>query len=320
LPDENDWKLIIFGLDVEHELKEVIEGIRYIFKTELELTWEIKLLMESKQYNNNNKVEEIKLDDKELENEKNNLQEEIEELKKKLEIKENIYNNLLQRKIGNIEIIEFINEIEKYLKKNYENNFMVALLNYYNNPLPDNFKIKDVIIYNGLLDKFKNDNIKINIMNIKTKLNMGDGSGGGNYWNADKFSLETWTEDYVPNEEIDKFRKFERVEKFYAKDFYDDITPGDCYHSSSQYNDATYDYIELLDITYLYVSINNNYYDKNLKDDNSQEEDSQEEDSQEEDSQDESSNEENSQDESSNEENSQDESSNEEDSQEESSN
>jgi hypothetical protein len=261
LPDETDWKLVIFGLDVEHELKEVIEGIRYVFKIELELTWELKLLMESKQYNN--KVEDIKLDDKELENEKNNLQEEIEELEKKLEIKKNMYNNLLERKIGDIDISEFLNEIEKYLRKNNENNFMVALLNNYQYPVPDNFKIKDIIIYNGLLEKFKNDNIKINIMNIKTKLNMGDGSCGANYWNADKLSLSCWIEDYKPKNEIDQVHKFDNVNKFYAKDFYDDITPGDCFHSSSQYNDSTYDYIELLDITYLYISINNNYYDKN---------------------------------------------------------
>jgi len=275
LPEEDDWKLVIIGLDIEHELKKVINGERYVFKTEMEMSYDDKLLLESKSYTN--QIENIKMSDKELEKEKKNIEEKIKELEKELERNKNMYNFLLEGKIGKIDVSEFLEEIEIYLKKNNEDIFMVALLNYYRVPIPDNFKMKDAIIYNGLLDKFKNDDIKINIMNIKTKLRLNNGEPDST-WDSSDLSLCCWVEDYKPDNEIDQEYKFKNIDKFYPKKFFDELTPGDCFHSTSQYNDSTYDYIELSDVTYLYVTIKNNYYKKNNEDD-SNEDDSNEDDS-----------------------------------------
>jgi len=259
-PDEKEWKLVVFGLDVEHELKEVLEGTRYVLKTELEFDYSTKLLFESKTYNEKIDIAQIdNTEDKsktleELEFKMNTLQNKLDKLKL-------MYSNIENNIYDNYDYLnDFYQKIKKEIDRNIyiSNGFIVPLFNYYEYPELHKLKLVDMILYNGIFDNFKVKNIKI--FNVKSKINMGDGQYTNDIDNhfGSNISLNCIIEDYETQDQSEYCDKFADISIFYAGDYYHNKIPGKLNGCYNQYNDATYDNIELIDITYLYVVLRNN--------------------------------------------------------------
>jgi predicted 2-oxoglutarate/Fe(II)-dependent dioxygenase YbiX len=179
--DENDWKIVVFSLEIEHELKPVKSGQRIAFVCSFEYDREMKYILNSSVYN---KTVDLKLDNKIIDEQKESIIEKI----KKLENEILEYRKILElydvkndnQNSNNYILQELVDDILKQLKRNNNNGFIVALKDYYTKPIPSEFGMKDLIVYNTIINYFKEQNIEIRVMNFACKINKGDGSSPNN--------------------------------------------------------------------------------------------------------------------------------------------
>jgi predicted 2-oxoglutarate/Fe(II)-dependent dioxygenase YbiX len=263
--DENDWKLVVFGLEIEHELRPIILGERIVFVSKFEYNIEMKYIMNSLIYND---IIELKSDNKSLLNEKKIINSKIIKLQNEI----NKYKNIIQNYENNNYILqELVDEIIKKLKCNDNNIFIVALKDYYTKPIPTEFNIKDIKVYNTIINYFKYQNIQIRVMNILCQINKGDedifienklSNSFNKKWQGKDIELYV-CEEYESNNKDDEYIKFENHEIICPVKYYDKEYVGELKKEVSQYNDETYDKVFILHTTFLYCSLNNIFYEKN---------------------------------------------------------
>lgn len=244
--DKNEWKLIVFTIDTPHELKPVLTGERIIFKTKLKYDYDMMYLIESKTYN---KLVDFTGDylTKEIDDEIKSLKEKIE----KLEVKK---NTILQDVFAENEFIQTIkNDYKKpnkdYYSKSWNSQFIVLLEDYYNTPIPDNFNKNDKYTFNLLLKNFPS--FIIRVINIGGKINYG--SRNENY--DISFSKQTESNYKEFKDGRDSHYKFEDLPVYH--NFEEGTCAGDNENTFSEYNDETYDQIDVCNFTILHVQKNN---------------------------------------------------------------
>jgi predicted 2-oxoglutarate/Fe(II)-dependent dioxygenase YbiX len=265
--DENDWKLVVFGLEIEHELRPIILGERIVFVSKFEYNIEMKYIMNSLIYND---IIELKSDNKSLLNEKKIINSKIIKLQNEI----NKYKNIIQNYENNNYIVkELVDEIIKKLKCNDNNIFIVALKDYYTKPIPTEFNIKDIKVYNTIINYFKDQNIQIRVMNILCQINKGDedifienklSNSFNKKWKGKDIELTVNCEEYESDNKDDQYIKFENHEIICPVNFYDKEYVGELKKEVSQYNDETYDIVFILNTTFLYCSLNNIFYEKKI--------------------------------------------------------
>ncbi len=254
-PYENEWKLVVFGLEIEHELKPIISGQRIVFVCPLKFTNEMKYINNTSVYS---ELISLKIDKKLVKSQKKSILNKI----KKLEVEIDNYREILKIYDNNQNYIlhELINDILDQLKKENRNGFIVALNNFYHKPIPSELKMKDIIVYNTIINYFKEQNIKIRILNFACTSNEADESS----IQQKKFniSLSTNCEGYESKNDEDIESKFVDYEIICPQKFYDTEYIGDLINQVSQYNDQTYDNLLILNGTFLLCSLDNIYFDE----------------------------------------------------------
>lgn len=252
---EEKWKLIIFGLDVEHELNKVLEGTRYVFKSEVEYDNSTKLLIESKTYNEKVDIKKIDIS-KEKKIFIDYIKSHILELEKEIKNKKNILCNIENENFKNDELTDFLENANNELLRNkyYNSNiFIIPLHYYYEYPEPEKLKLDDLILFNTIFEHFTKINIKM--FNIKSSVNMGDNIEqvvvDNNFGrNIRLYCMPSEDEEYDDDE------KFTDLKIFYPGIYYNYKLPGECIDSENRYNDSTYDTIEIRNISFLYIELN----------------------------------------------------------------
>jgi len=262
--DENDWKLVVFGLEIEHELKPIKSGQRIAFVCPLDFDREMRYISNTSVYSN---LIEVQMDEKVVKKQKESILKKIEKLEKEIDNYHKLLNNYENSNSNNSILQELIDDIIKQLKKNNRNGFIVALNDYYHKPIPSEFDIKDGFVYNSIIKYFKEQNIEIRVMNFACTLNKGDGSYPG--WKYITLSINC--EGYQSKNKEDGEFKFEDFEIICPKKFYDSEHIGDWVEQVSEYNDETYDNLLILNGTFLLCSLNNIYYEESKKEESDEE-------------------------------------------------
>jgi hypothetical protein len=264
--DENDWKLVVFGLEIEHELKTIKSGQRIVFVCPFDFNREMKYISDTSVYSN---LIEVKMDEKVVKKQKKSILKKIEKLEKEIDDYRKLLNNYEISNSQNNILHELIDEILEQLKTKNRNGFIVALNGYYHKPIPSDFNMKDGIVYNNIINYFKEQNIQIRVMNFACTLNKGDGSSPD--WKY--LSLSINCESYQSKNKEDGEYKFEDFEIICPTKFYDSEIIGDWVNQVSEYNDETYDNLLILNGTFLLCSLNNIFYEEPKKEDSNEESD-----------------------------------------------
>jgi hypothetical protein len=251
--DENNWKLVVFALDIEHELKLIKSGQRIVFVCPFDYNKEMKYLL------NNTIYKEsliIKTDEQTIFENKKSILEKIEKLENDILEYRKILNGYDY--INDYILQELIDEILKQLKITKNNGFIVGLKNYYTKPIPTEFCIKDSIVYNTIVKYFKEQNIEIRIMNFGCKINNGDGT----LPKQNKIILSTNCEGYTSKNKEDDEPKFKDYDIICPNKFYDLEYIGEVDDRLSVYNDSTYDDILILKGTFLHCTLKNVFFEE----------------------------------------------------------
>lgn len=206
-----------------NNFKPIILGERIVFVSKFEYNIEMKYIMNSLIYND---IIELKSDNKSLLNEKKIINSKIIKLQNEI----NKYKNIIQNYENNNYILqELVDEIIKKLKCNDNNIFIVALKDYYTKPIPTEFNIKDIKVYNTIINYFKYQNIQIRVMNILCQINKGDedifienklSNSFNKNWQGKDIELYV-CEEYESNNKDDEYIKFENHEIICPVNFYD---------------------------------------------------------------------------------------------------
>jgi hypothetical protein len=221
-----EWTVIGFPINVYHEVKPILSGIRYTFRSIVKIDGMIKFLAGLPNIQNT----PLPYNNKDADSDIKNINSKIVELQKKIDKYTQEINNLKMFALTD----NIINITNKISSDNHEYIFILLDRNY-KEPLPSLLLGEDKILYNHLITLYT----KLKMINLKNLSHKFSDYKEGGYYTIDE-DLEEIIDSY----------NYTIISKKNGTNY----SPGDIIKEDNVYNDETYDNVHVINVTALIIS------------------------------------------------------------------